>query len=372
MSEFLNDKDYNEYFRKVERELKDPPPPREKRPRLSAAERKKRQIRLWCVIGAALLVIAAVLAGIVFGVIALVRSLSEKDTPSAGVQQVAQDVPEPAAETAAPVQALWERTDQTVKFDGKFKCKNGIVIDLTTRQIVAARRENQRVSPASTTKVMTALVATELITDYNDTFTMTQKIADDTYMAQATNAGFAVGEKVTMTDLLYGCILPSGADATIALTEALCGSEQAFVQKMNEKAAALGLENTHFTNACGLYDKDHYSTVADMAVITEAALQNPLLKKIMSTVDYTTASTKKHPDGIPLTGTLFSYMYGTEPKGATILAGKTGFVNESGYCFTTYGETDGGKPYLLVVFGGRGRWKSVFELIDLYSAYVKD
>ncbi len=366
MADHWNKKDYGEYFRDLERSTyvksarRTPP----------KTAKKRSYIRAWTARLIAVLIIIGILCGIVFGLGALFKALfgQKKTTAPKKTAGTSQSASTPVDE---PAPTKFSRTDNTVELDEKFKCNNAVVIDLSTNRITAAREENTRVSPASLTKVMTALVATDLIDDYNKTFVMTKEITDATFLAKATNVGFAVGEEVTMTDLLYGSLMPSGADATLGLAEALCGSEAAFVEKMNEKAAALGLENTHFTNVTGLYGEDHYSSAADFAVITAEALKVPLLKQIMSTVDYTTAPTPQHPEGIALNGTLFSYMYGTEPEGATILAGKTGFVNESGYCFTTYGEADGGKPYLLVMMGGKGKWPSVFELIDLYSTYVK-
>ncbi len=366
MSDFFHNKDYGDYFRQIEQKLSNQDAAAQPVTKVPDSRVEKRPFWRRIII---FIVIIAILFGIFYGIKSHAPKGTKKSKKTAEtVAQIDVELPSPSS--------LWipraARTEKTTDFYEKANCKNGIIIDLSTHEIVAARKENERVSPASTTKVMTALVAVNLIDDYDKTFVMTQKIADDTFLAHATNAGFAVGETVNMTDLLYGCLLPSGADATIGLAEALCGTEAAFVEKMNEKADELGLTDTHFVNATGLYDKNHYSSAADMAIITEAALQNPLLHQILSTVDYTTASTPQHPDGIPLTGTLFSYMYGTEPDGADILAGKTGFVNESGYCFTTYGETDNGTPYIVVMFGGVGQWPSVFGLIDLYSDYVND
>ena len=151
----------------------------------------------------------------------------------------------------------------------------------------------------------------------------------------------------------------------------IAGSEEEFVKLMNKKADELGLKDTHFTNSSGLYDKDHYTTAEDMAVIIRAAMKNPLCREVLSTYQYTTAKTPQHPDGIELTSTLFSYMYGTEPEGADILGGKTGFVNESGYCIATFGKSDNGTEYVCVTLKGVSLWPTVYDQIDLYSRYAK-
>ncbi len=174
-----------------------------------------------------------------------------------------------------------------------------------------------------------------------------------------------------MTDMIYGAILPSGADATAGLAIKVAGSEAAFVKLMNKKADELGLKDTHFTNASGLFDKEHYTTPEDMAVIIRAAMQNELCKKVLSTYQYTTAPTPQNPNGIQLTSTLFSYMYGTEPEGSDILGGKTGFVNESGYCIASFGKSDNGTEYVCVTLKGQGLWPTVYDQINLYTKYAK-
>ena len=191
-------------------------------------------------------------------------------------------------------------------------------------------------------------------------------------MAEASVAGFLNGETITMTDLLYGLILPSGADAALALAEKISGSEAEFVKLMNQKVKALGLKDTHFVNTSGLYDSDHYSTAYDMAVILETALKNPVCKKVLSTYQYTTSVTPQHPEGIPLSATLFEYMYGTEPETATILGGKTGFVNEAGYCIASYGTGKAtNDEYIVVTLKNSSRWPAFYGQIDLYKQFAK-
>ena len=185
---------------------------------------------------------------------------------------------------------------------------SAIIVNLKTHKVVAARNAEERFYPASTTKIMTLLVAQENIKSYDDTFTMTTDITDPLYVAEATVAGFLSGEVIKMTDLLYGTILPSGADAAVGLATKISGGEPQFVELMNKKVKELGLKNTHFTNATGLFDKDHYSSAYDTAVILETAIQNPICRKILSTYQYRSNPTNKHPDGIPMSATHFNYM----------------------------------------------------------------
>lgn len=263
------------------------------------------------------------------------------------------------------------RTKDTAPIGSDIVSGNIIVINCDTNKVVAERESAARCYPASTTKIMTVLTAVDYITDYNKTFTFSFEITDPLYIAEATVAGFSDGEAVNMTDLLYGAILPSGADATVGIALSIAGSEEKFVKLMNKKADELGLKNTHFVNTSGLFDKNHYTTAEDMAVIIRAAMQNELCLKILSTYQYTTAATPQHPDGILLTSTLFSHMYGTEPEGADILGGKTGFVNESGYCIASFGKSDSGTEYVCVTLGGSGLWPTVYDQFHLYEQFAK-
>lgn len=250
--------------------------------------------------------------------------------------------------------------------------KSIIIIDKATNKVVAARNPHAREYPASTTKIMTLLVAVENMKDWDAKFTMTLDITDPLFVAEASVAGFLNGEQVSMTDLLYGTILPSGADAAMGLAISVAGSEEEFVKLMNKKVKELGLKNTNFTNVSGLHNEKNYSSAYDMAVILDAALQNETCKEVLSTYQYTTAVTPQHPEGIKLSGTLFSYMYGTEPETATILGGKTGFVNESGYCIASYGKGNvSNNEYIIVTMGNAGRWPAFYGQIDLYKHYAK-
>ena len=153
------------------------------------------------------------------------------------------------------------------------------------------------------TKVLTVLVAAEQITEkqLDDTFTMTLEITDYAYVNDCSSVGFLDGEKVTVRDLFYGTVLPSGGDAAVGLATYIAGSQEAFVDLMNEKLDELGLsDSAHFTNCVGLYDKNHYCTMYDMAVIIKAAADNEICREIMSAKTYTTSITPQHPEGITI------------------------------------------------------------------------
>ena len=249
-----------------------------------------------------------------------------------------------------------------------------ILVNATTGEILAERRAFERMVPASMTKVMTLLVAVEAMEDpeqsLKDTVTITQEICDEAYLSGSSFVGYGVGDTATVEDLLYGTILPSGADAAMALAEYTAGSQEAFAERMNEKAKELGIsETTHFTNCVGLYDEDHYSTAYDMAVIMRAAVDNELCRKILSTHTWTTAAFKDNPDGSTISN-WFLRRIEDHSTGGTVLCGKTGFVNESGNCAVSYEEGDDGSDYIVCTALTYNLWRCIYDHVALYKEYT--
>ncbi len=250
---------------------------------------------------------------------------------------------------------------------------NAILVDESTDTIIAAKGERERISPASMTKVLTVLVAAEHISDekLDDTFTMTREITDYSYINGCSAAGFLDGEKVTVRDLFYGTILPSGGDAAVGLATYVAGSHEAFVEMMNEKLEELGLsDSAHFTNCVGIYDDNHYCTVYDMAVIMKAALQNDFCKKVMSAHNYTTAPTAQHPEGLNISN-WFLRRIEDKDTGGEVLCAKTGYVTQSGNCAVSYGTFADGRPYICVSAGASSHWRCIYDHVEIYNQYVR-
>ena len=151
-----------------------------------------------------------------------------------------------------------------------------VLMDADTGLVLYRKNEDQRMLIASVTKLMTALVVLEQ-GEVDETVTVTAA-----HMAEGSSMYLRVGEKLTLEELLYGLLLCSGNDAALALTEC-AGGVESFVALMNEKAAALGMKNTHFANPNGLDDEEHYSTAYDMALLACAAANEPTLRRIAST-----------------------------------------------------------------------------------------
>lgn len=271
-----------------------------------------------------------------------------------------------------PLKIEYTFNGDTLEIPATNDAKNAIIIDKETNNVIAERNAHKKAFPASTTKIMTLLVAAEHLKDLEDTFTMSLEITDPLFVSDASVAGFLDKEEVTVKDLFYGTILPSGADAAMGLAIKTAGSEEEFVKLMNKKVEELGLKNTNFTNVTGLHDENNYTTAYDMAVMLDAAMQNEFCRTVLSTYQHTTEKTPQNPNGILLSNTIFEYMYGTEPETATILGGKTGFVNEAGYCIASFGKcNENGNEYIVVTLGNSARWPAIHGQIDLYKQFAK-
>ncbi len=265
-------------------------------------------------------------------------------------------------------------TEHTVGFPEEGRgvySTSGILIDVEAEEIIAGREPFRRINPASMTKILTLLVAAEHVTDLQDTFTMTVEITDYSYIHDCSTAGFSVGDVVTVEELMYGTILPSGADAALALAEYVAGSQEAFVELMNQKLEQLGLsDSAHFTNCVGLYDENHYCTVYDMALILKAASDNELCRKVLSTRKYTTSiATEQQPEGILLSNLFLRRIEDKDTHGE-VLCAKTGFVNQSGSCAASLAADYQGREYLCVTVGSISSWACIYDHVEIYQAFL--
>lgn len=220
--------------------------------------------------------------------------------------------------------------------------KNIFFYDLDRKEVLYDLNAEEEIAIASLTKIMTASVALDYITDLDDTVTITAADFKGLYAAHASLAGFDEGETVTYRDLLYGLLLPSGAEAALALSNHLVGSEKAFVEKMNAKAKSLGLEHTHFVNTTGLDEDNHYSTLKEVAIFLEDALSNPEFKTIFTTKEYVTSDGKHtFKNTVEKNAARFnldiSYIQGS----------KTGYTDAAGLCLASLAEHEG-EHYLLI------------------------
>ena len=241
---------------------------------------------------------------------------------------------------------------------------NMILYNLNEDKMIDSKNEEERISIASMTKIMTTLVAIDHIKDLDDTITLTSKVFLGLREANASVAGFRLGQKVTYRDLLYGVLLPSGADAANALAIFLAGGEKEFVVWMNEKAKALGLENTHFENTTGLDKEGHYSTVKDVATMLKEALKNDIFKQIFESKSYQVSD-----KSMTLYSTLSTSLTRYRLKADYILGGKTGYTYDAGRCLASIAYDNQHDIYYLLVTARAPLTTAYYHLTDAIKIY---
>ena len=240
--------------------------------------------------------------------------------------------------------------------------KNAILYNTKEDKVMYEKNSTDKVSIASLTKITTAIVALENIKDLDEKITLTSADFKGLVEANASVAGFRIGQEVTYRDLLYGLMLPSGADAAQALTSNISGSNDKFIDLMNEKAKELKLENTHYANSTGLDDSNHYSTVKDVLKVFKYALKNEEFKKIITTSKYTISDESMTFRSTLSKASALDIEY--------IKGGKTGTTGDAGLCLATlanYDDTD----FILVTTGAEDKLGNFLDHKEIYE-YVRD
>lgn len=235
-------------------------------------------------------------------------------------------------------------------------------------KVIGEINAEERIYPASMTKIMTAIVALEELDSLDQEITLSQEMFADLYAQDAMQAGFQPGETVKARDLLYGVLLPSGAECCIGLANAIAGSEEGFVKLMNKKAEKLGMDGTHFCDSTGLHDPEHYSTARDIAVLLKYSLGNQDFRAIIESARHSTPGTNIHEGGITYYSTLLKNLPDPSVTGGQILGGKTGFTNEAGLCLASFAEIEG-KEYILVTAGAQGAAGEQYHIEDARTVY---
>lgn len=332
-------------------------------------EQKKRGLVLG-IGGVALFLIVVALVIVLPG-----RGDGKKDQEQVGevVETEAPVITEEPVITPTPFAFEAKADGDTEKFSKAISSRNGVVIDVENERIIAQKGGKKQIYPASMTKIMTVLVAAEHVSEeqLKDKVKITLDITDYCYSNGCSAVGFSKNENVTVEDLFYGTILPSGADAGLALATYVAGSHEEFVKLMNEKAEELGIgDTTHFTNCVGIYNDKHYSTTYDMAKILKAASENELCKKVLNARTYTTTKTKKHKKGILISNWFLRRIEDKDTHGDVLYA-KTGFVNQSGNCAASMSADKNSKEYICVTAGAAGSWACIYDHVALYAKYLK-
>jgi len=198
-----------------------------------------------------------------------------------------------------------------------------IVIDAETGQILYEKNSHLRRPPASTTKIMTAIVALEH-GHLDDVVTISKKAAETPY----SSLNFKPGERIKLRDLLYGMLLRSANDSCVAVAEHIAGSVEKFVEMMNEKAREMGCRDTHFVNPNGLHDPDHYSSAYDLALIARHAIHIPAFNEFIRTKKVKIDRSLNHEDTVVRNKSLRFLKHYLGADGI-----KTGYTKQAGHCF---------------------------------------
>ena len=282
-------------------------------------------------------------------------------------------------EEAGKIQGLnesydFKTTKETVGVPDDLDSEYAVLVDLKKGTVISGRDYETPINPASMTKVLTLLVAVENIDTSKldtDTYEIHTGITDYVFTNQMSQVGFDIGDTPSIRSLLYGTILPSGADAALALAEYTAGSEEEFVALMNKKLKELGISDTaHFTNVVGAFDDDHYCSALDMATIMRAAIDNELCREVLSCKYYEVPrSLDEDAEVIGISNWFLRRIEDKDTHG-TVVGGKTGFTNEAGNCAVSYQVSDDGGHYICVTAQAPGGWPCIYDHVELYETFT--
>lgn len=231
-----------------------------------------------------------------------------------------------------------------------------VVYNRNSKTVIWGKNEMQEVPMASTTKIMTAIVMMEQLGE--DRMQEEVEVCQEAAYTIGSSMGIKTGDKVTYNDLLYGLMLPSGNDAAVQIAISIAGSVENFAELMNKKAEELGLEHTHFVTPHGLDREGHYTTAKELAIITDCAMQNPIIAKAASTKTYT-VTINGYPKTLNNSNELLGYLNG-------VTGVKTGYTSGAGRCLVTAVNRDGFE-IITVVLGSdtkKIRTKDSIKLIE--------
>ena len=247
----------------------------------------------------------------------------------------------------------------------------GALFDLSDREVLYSKDAFEKMYPASITKVMTALLAIK----YGD-LNARVAVTEDAVITEsgATLCGIEPGDTLTLEQLLYGLMLPSGNDAGAAIAVHMAGSIDAFADMMNEEAASLGATGTHFVNPHGLNDPDHYTTAYDLYLIFNEALKYPAFRQVTGTTAYTANYHNRNSEAVSKTwkgGNWFMTRERETPDGLTVFGGKTGTTQSAGYCLIMAARDQNDKEYISVVLKSDSRSSLYDNMTNIISKIVK-
>jgi len=244
------------------------------------------------------------------------------------------------------------------------------LFDLNNREVLYAKDIHTSLYPASTTKIVTALVALEY-GNLEDVVTISKSAAAASFAWNEQVCGLIEGEQVTLFDLLNGLILHSGNDTSVAIAEHISGNVPDFCELMNQKAKEIFATRTNYVNPHGLHDDDQYTTVYDLYLIFNEAINNETFMKIIENPSYTmtlTASNGTRREIKCDATNYYAFNKVTRPTAATVIGGKTGTTNEAGSCVVLYSLDPEGNPYISVVMNASSRAVLYNDMTNLINS----
>ncbi len=248
---------------------------------------------------------------------------------------------------ASPIQALADDSITGLDDAPEISAQAAILIEKNTGTILYSKNADESIYPASTTKIMTALLTLENCElDEVVTFSSTAIYSLPT---GASHIGMTVGETLTVEECLYALLLPSANEVANALAEHIAGSMSAFVNMMNERANELGCTNTNFANPSGLHADNHTTSAADLALIFQACLSTANFIQIDSTVTYVIGATNLVDETRPMKTTNQMIQTDSEYYDSRVVCGKTGHTTEAGGCLISYAKSDGMELICVVI-----------------------
>ncbi len=279
---------------------------------------------------------------------------STADTACPAGQGCGSTVLDPSAGTsgAAPAAAPDQLTPVGNAEPPLVTAKSFAIIEEPCGAFLRGQNARQRLAPASLTKIATALVATERA-ELSDVVTVSVNGVDLSASTDSTVMGLEPGQRLSMRDLLYGLLLPSGSDAAIAIAEHVSGSVDGFVDLMNQRAVQLGLGDTHFSNPHGLDDPALYTSAFDIAVLGRELMRQPDLATVVRTRQYQPAW-----DGPALRNV--NLLLGLYPGALGI---KTGYTDQAGQTIVAAAERKG-RRLIVSVLGSSDVYPDVIALLD--------
>jgi len=252
--------------------------------------------------------------------------------------------------------ALTWPDDVNVQADG------AIVMEAETGTVLYEKNANERYFPASITKLLTALIIVERC-NLDDTLTFSYNAVHNVESGSS-SAGFLAGDTITVKDALYAMLLQSANEAANALAEHCSGSIEEFAKLMNEKAAELNCNNSHFENPSGLNNPNHYTTAYDFAVISREALANPTVFEIASSVTYHLPPYKAAPEGFDIYNHHGMIRRSNPNFYEYAMGGKTGYTMLAGNTLVTYASKDNMSLITVVLNGHKTHYTDTKALME--------